>query len=227
MFGDVLNLLPVLALPMLVAITLHEAAHGFVAWRCGDPTAYMVGRVSLNPLRHIDPVGTVVLPLLLFFSSGGKFLFGYAKPVPVNVRLLRKPRRDMVIVAAAGPIANFVIAIVSALLLHAVVPLPVSAREFAAQNLMYSVSFNVMLGLFNLLPLPPLDGGRVAVGLLPRPLGMALARVESKGMLILIAVALVLPALGRSVGLDLNILGWILNPASYYVTHGILSLAGW
>jgi Zn-dependent protease len=227
LISEVLQNLAVLALPVLIAITLHEAAHGFVAWRCGDNTAYNQGRISLNPLRHIDPFGTVVLPLLIFFSSGGRFFFGYAKPVPVNPRQLRHPRRDMVLVAAAGPAANFLIAVAAALLLHPAAMLQGGPRDFVMQNLLFCIAFNVMLGIFNLLPIPPLDGGRVAVGLLPRPLAKALAKLEGRGMLILILLILVLPWVGQSIGIDLNILGWILGPASDYVTKFILMLTGW
>ena len=227
MISEILDRIAVLALPLLIAITLHEAAHGFVAWRCGDPTAYRLGRISLNPIRHIDLFGTIILPLILLFSSGGKFFFGYAKPVPVNPRQLRHPRRDMVLVAAAGPAANFLIAFSAALLLHPTVLVEGAAQDFIAQNLLYCITFNVMLGVFNLLPLPPLDGGRVAVGLLPTRLGAALARLEKHGMLILVLMLLVLPMIGEQINADLNVLGWILNPAFAYATSAVYTLAGW
>jgi Zn-dependent protease len=206
-------------LPILFAIPLHEAAHGFIAFLCGDRTAYMLGRVTANPLKHVDPFGTILLPAMMWF--GGGFLFGYAKPVPVNYRNLRNPRRDSVFVAAAGPGANFLIAIISALLIHIAVFLPGAYQDFAGQTLWNSMQLNVWLALFNLIPIPPLDGGRVAVGILPRALAMPLARAERHGMMILIGLIF----LGMAVP-QLSILSWILSPASRYVLTGIAHLTG-
>jgi len=179
--------LAVYALPVLFAITLHEAAHAWAARRLGDSTAYLLGRVSLNPARHIDPVGTVLMPLLLYFVTNGAFLFGYAKPVPVNTRQLRQPRRDMVWVAAAGPAANFF----QALLWGAVLVLlnALQVREaFFLDMCDAGMRVNLLLWAFNLLPLPPLDGGRVAVGLLPPRPAQWLARLEPFGFFIVIAL---------------------------------------
>jgi Zn-dependent protease len=206
-------------LPILFAIPLHEAAHGFIAFLCGDRTAYMLGRVTANPLKHVDPFGTILLPAMMWF--GGGFLFGYAKPVPVNYRNLRHPRRDSVFVAAAGPGANFIIATISALLFYPTLLLHGPYQDFAVQTLWNSMQLNVWLALFNLIPIPPLDGGRVAVGILPRSLAMPLARLERHVMLILIGLIF----LGMAVP-QLSILSWILSPASRYVLTGIAHLTG-
>ena len=219
-----LHAIAIIAIPIILAITLHEAAHGWVAWKCGDDTAYRLGRVTFNPLRHIDPFGTVLLPALLYISTG--FVFGYAKPVPVNFRRLRKPRRDMVLVAAAGPGINFALAFLSALALHLVPEGSSPPSDFAKQMLLVSIIANVILALFNMLPLPPLDGGRVAVGLLPYPLSLYLARLERYGMFILLAAIFLLPWLGRQIGMDLDIIGWILHPLAGYVEGLILSVTG-
>jgi Zn-dependent protease len=206
----------VIAVPIIVAITFHEASHGFVAWRLGDDTAHRLGRVTFNPLRHIDPVGTVLLPAFLYYVTsltGHPFTFGYAKPVPVNYRQLRNPRRDMVLVAAAGPASNLVLAIASGLLLH-LVPVQGSALvTIVFTALAISITVNVILGLFNMIPLPPLDGGRVAVGLLPYPLAVRLARLERHGLFIVLGLVILLPWIGSQIGVDLDIVGWILDPA--------------
>ena len=162
-------------LPVLIAITLHEAAHGFVAHRLGDDTAYRRGRVTFNPLKHIDLFGTILMPAVLLLVRS-PVLFGYAKPVPVNFSALRHPRRDMILVALAGPATNIALAIAAALLFHVVAYLPSEAAPWVAQNFRNALVINVVLAVFNMLPLPPLDGGRVAVGLLPKPAGGSMAR---------------------------------------------------
>jgi len=153
-------------IPLVIAITFHEASHGYVARLFGDDTAWRLGRVSFNPFKHIDLFGTVLLPALLLLMRS-PFLFGYAKPVPVNFQALRNPRRDSIWVAAAGPAMNLALATLAALGLHLVVFLPDAARPWVAENLQNALIINVLLAIFNLLPLPPLDGGRIAVGVLP------------------------------------------------------------
>lgn len=212
-------------LPIVIAITLHEAAHGFVAHRLGDDTAYRLGRVTFNPLKHIDPFGTILMPALLLLVRS-PVLFGYAKPVPVNFRALRHPRRDMVLVALAGPGINIALAIVAALLFHLVVYLPPEAARWGAQNLRNALLINVLLAVFNMLPLPPLDGGRVAVGLLPDFLAVPLARLEPYGMMILIAALLVLPVLGPYVGVDLNLLPHLITGPVETIIRAIVRLTG-
>ncbi len=196
-------------IPVLIAITFHEAAHAFAAWRLGDDTAYRMGRMTFNPLKHVDPFGTVMLPALLLVLQA-PFLFGWAKPVPVNFAKLRNPRGHMVLVAAAGPAINLGLATVSAVLIRLLWVLPDAFLQWTGEMLFKSILLNVVLAVFNLIPLPPLDGGRIAVGLLPDFLAHPLARLERYGMLILIGIVFILPMLGRQAGVDLNIFRWII-----------------
>ncbi len=212
-------------LPIVFAITLHEAAHGYVAWRLGDDTAHRMGRVTFNPIKQVDPVGTVILPGLLLLMSS-PFLFGYAKPVPVNFRALRNPRRDMVLVALAGPGSNIAMALGAALLFHLAVLVPSVTGEWLQQNLLNALLINVVLAVFNMLPLPPLDGGRVAVGLLPPALARPLARLERYGILILIGALFILPMIGDRFGQDLNIFRWLVSGPVYAVIDVILMISG-
>jgi Zn-dependent protease len=212
-------------LPLITAITFHEAAHGFVAHHFGDNTAWDRGRVSFNPLKHIDPFGTLLLPAILLLSHS-PFLFGYAKPVPVNFRALRNPRLDMVWVALAGPATNIALALFAAAVFHLVNYLPPDAAPWVADNLKNALVINVVLAIFNMLPIPPLDGGRVAVGLLPNVLAVPLSRLEPYGMLILIGILIVLPMVGTQLGLNLDVISAILRTTTGYVIRLLLVVTG-
>ncbi len=205
----------VYALPVLFAITLHEAAHGYVARRFGDPTATQMGRVTLNPLPHIDPIGTVLMPLVLYFATAGAFLFGYAKPVPVDFSRLNRPKRDLVWVALAGPASNLLQALLWGIALVLLAGFGVSERFFL-EMCKAGVRVNLVMWAFNLFPLPPLDGGRVLVGLLPLPAARALARTERWGFFIVLALVL-LGVVGELwlrplMNLGYEILGLALSP---------------
>lgn len=212
--------------PILLAVTLHEAAHGWVAFKLGDDTAKRMGRVTFNPFKHIDLFGTIILPAALLFMSGGKYMFGFAKPVPVNFHNLRHPRRDMILVAAAGPGANLAIATVSALLLNFGAYAPDQYQAWVSMNLFNSLWINVVLAVFNLMPLPPLDGGRIAVGLLPQPFSRWLAGVERYGFLVLIFILFILPWIGGKVGMDLNVLWWLVGVPAQFLTDVIATVTG-
>jgi Zn-dependent protease len=212
------QIIAIYALPVILAITLHEAAHGYVARHFGDMTAYLEGRVSLNPLRHIDPFGTVALPLILLALTklfGGGIIFGWAKPVPVNFANLRHPKRDMLWVAAAGPLSNLVMALIWALVLKLGLSMPGSyfALPLALMGAA-GVFFNIIIMVLNLVPLPPLDGGRILVSLLPHRLAWRVARIEPYGFLILIVLLLT------------GVLGALLWPAIGVLMAAIAGLLG-
>lgn len=201
MFESLIQTLAISALPVIFAITLHEAAHGYAARHFGDPTAWQMGRISLNPLRHIDPVGTIVIPIAILLFSGGSFLFGYAKPVPVDFGRLRNPKQDMFWVAAAGPGANLFMALCWAFLLKMAWLMPSSEFTLPLSEMSkIGIMVNCVLMVLNLLPLPPLDGGRIAVSLLPHNLAWKFAQLERWGFPILLLL------------LFTGILGAVMNP---------------
>lgn len=205
----------VAALPVIFAITLHEAAHGYVARHFGDPTAWLAGRITLNPLRHIDPIGTILIPIVLLLSSGGAFMFGYAKPVPVDFSRLRHPKRDMLWVALAGPAANLFMAFGWAFMLKLAWLMPINAYTVPLSEMSkIGIIVNCVLMVLNLLPLPPLDGGRIAVSLLPHHLSWKFAQLERWGFPILLLLMFT------------GILSTIMNPLVFFSARIIESIFG-
>ena len=213
----------IVAVPIIIAITFHEAAHGFVAKLFGDDTATRLGRVTFNPLKHIDPFGTIILPALLLLLHAG-FVFGYAKPVPVNFRALRNPKRDMIWVAAAGPGTNIGLALASAGLLYFALQAGAATSGGMVTLLVASLEINLVLAVLNLLPLPPLDGGRVMTGLLPHGLSEPYARIEPYGMVIIIAALFLLPYIGSKLGIDLDVFGWLVARPVAWLMRATLHL---
>ena len=213
------------AIPVILAVTLHEAAHGYVALRFGDDTAKRAGRLTLNPFNHIDPFGTVILPLLLVLSNAG-FVFGYAKPVPVNFGALRNPRWNMIWVAAAGPGMNIALAILSAGLLRTLPLFGAELGSFIGNMLLISIQLNLVLAIFNMLPLPPLDGSKVLAPLLPGFLARPYLDFGRYGMAVLLLLLVVLPLISARTGLGLNIFGPLVQQPAEFLMRSLLALAG-
>ncbi len=208
--------------PIILAIVLHELAHGYAAYRLGDNTAKIYGRLTLNPLKHIDPFGSILLPALLYFSHAG-FMFGWAKPVPVNFNNLKNSKRDLIIVSAAGIVTNLVLAIISALLLKAVSFLPQSTIQgILGLFLLNMVVFNVVLAIFNALPIPPLDGSKILFGWVNKPWAQRYVNSERAGLIAIVLLAFILPAVGQSLGFDLNIFGIILLKSAKFILSFLL-----
>ena len=205
------------AVPVIIAITLHEAAHGYVARHFGDDTAEKAGRVTLNPLKHIDLFGTILLPAFLLLTKSG-FLFGWAKPVPVNFSALRHPKRDMIWVAAAGPGMNVALAAISALGLAGLMAAGRVLPEWLPALLWSSVEINLVLAVLNLWPIPPLDGSKIAVGLLPPVLALPLWRASRYGMMFLVAIFILAPLAG------IDVFGWMIGRPVALLERGILAL---
>lgn len=216
--SDLIQTVLIYALPVIFAITLHEAAHGYAAQRLGDNTASMMGRVTLNPMAHIDPVGTILMPLLLYFSTGGAFLFGYAKPVPVRFDRLRHPKKDMVWVALAGPASNLLQALLWGVVLYMLMAAGVQERFFV-EMCRAGMLTNVVMFAFNLFPLPPLDGGRILVGLLPWRQATMVSRIEPWGFFIVMALVIagVVSTLWMQpiMALTFSLLKLVLSPLSF------------
>jgi Zn-dependent protease len=224
-WDTMLYLASVWVLPVLIAVTLHEAAHGFVAHRLGDDTAYRAGRVTFNPLKHVDLFGTILMPAILILLRS-PVLFGYAKPVPVDFRALRNPRRDMVLVALAGPGINVALAVVAGLLLHLAVYLPPDAIRWAQLNLFNAIVINIVLAVFNMLPLPPLDGSKVLAPFLPIELARPYLGFERFGMVILLLLVFIVPMLAQRSGIDFDVLGLLVLDPAQAVVRAILSVVG-
>jgi Zn-dependent protease len=218
MQSNIIYQIAVWLVPLVIAIVFHEVAHGLVARRLGDPTAAERGRLTLNPIRHIDPFGTVILPLILAISHAP--VFGWAKPVPVNYRRLKRPRRDMVLVALAGPGMNLLLAVIGAAILAAAVFL--AGPRFLIDMAYVFVMTNIFLGVFNLLPVPPFDGGHVVEGLLPPPLAQRFRRIGRYSLLVFVMLLLVIPALSPS----LNVVGRVISPLVQWLATGLLGVFG-
>ena len=220
-----INVISTWIVPVLISVTMHEAAHGYAANLLGDDTAKKLGRVTLNPFKHIDRFGTVILPLLLILIKS-PFIFGWAKPVPVMFHRLKNPLRDMVIVAIAGPLTNIALAIISASILSMMQNLSLLDNLWLVRTLINFIFINIILAVFNMIPIPPLDGGRVAVGLLPKYISYQLAKLERYGLFIIIGALFILPLLGKQIGIPLEPIHWFIQYVSNFLLTIISFLTG-
>jgi len=220
-----INVISTWIVPVLISVTMHEAAHGYAANLLGDDTAKKLGRVTLNPFKHIDRFGTVILPLLLILIKS-PFIFGWAKPVPVMFHRLKNPLRDMVIVAIAGPLTNIALAIISASILSMMQNLSLLDNLWLVRTLINFIFINIILAVFNMIPIPPLDGGRVAVGLLPKYFSYQLAKLERYGLFIIIGALFILPLLGKQIGIPLEPIHWFIQYVSNFILTIISFLTG-
>jgi len=223
---QIINLISTWIIPVLISVTMHEAAHGYSANLLGDNTAKKLGRVTLNPFKHIDRFGTVILPLLLVLMKS-PFIFGWAKPVPVMFHRLKNPLRDMVIVAIAGPLTNIALAIISASILSMMQNFSLlEDNVWLVRTLINFIFINIILAVFNMIPIPPLDGGRVAVGLLPKYISYQLAKLERYGLFIIIGALFILPLLGNQIGVSLEPIHWFIQYVSNFLLTIISFLTG-
>lgn len=216
--------LTVWVIPILTAITLHEASHGIVAYLLGDDTAYRMNRVTLNPLRHIDIFGTILLPVVLLFTTS--FVFGYAKPVPIDISKVKNPRRDLFLIALAGPFANVLMALLWGFLLFSLPLIPESFSHWWQKMLLIGLQLNIVLAVFNMFPILPLDGGRILASLMPRQVAIKFARTEKYGFVILLCVLIVIPIIVDQFGLIFNPLTTILTPIMEWVIRLLVSVLG-